>query len=390
MVNVKKKAEMLRVTYLVDFFRTVEAGTERQLSHLLTCLPNENIGIDLISLQGSPFLRNEAEGLFDKVRIRQLGARSDLSRSLPSLVRLFSILRRDPPDLVHSFFPASNSLGILIARSAGIKTLVSSRRDMGYNLSRKDVTLLRLANRFVSCVAVNAGAVGERAKSMERIPSEKIKVIYNGLSLKEFSWSAAVGPDRGEPPVVAIVANFNREVKRLDLFIKAAALVHEKVRGARFWIIGDGHLRKQLENLAAGLGLGNRIAFLGRRNDIPKILREVSIGVNCSDSEGMSNAILEYLACGIPVVATDVGGNREALAGGRLGILVAADNPGALAEGIIRLLDNPGVARRMGNDGRETLEKNFSAQKMVEETKKLYLTLTTPGSVEIAETLSIH
>lgn len=175
------KGKGIKITYLVDFFRTTEAGTERQLSHLLRYLSGESFSVQLISLQRSSFLQHEAPDLFPNITITELGAKSDLSRSFAALIRLFLILRQTSPDIVHTFFPGSNSLGILIARLAGVKTLISSRRDMGYNLNKKDVALLKFANRFVSFVVVNSKAVGGRTRELEEFTAERIRVIYNGL-----------------------------------------------------------------------------------------------------------------------------------------------------------------------------------------------------------------
>lgn len=366
------KGKGIKITYLVDFFRTTEAGTERQLSHLLRCLSGESFSVQLISLQRSSFLQHEAPDLFPNITITELGAKSDLSRSFTALIRLFLILRQTSPDIVHTFFPGSNSLGILIARLAGVKTLISSRRDMGYNLNKKDVALLKFANRFVSFVVVNSKAVGGRTRELEGFTAERIRVIYNGLPPTHFAEGPKIVSDQKNLPVVAIVANLNRRVKRVDLFINAAFLLHKKFPAVRFWIIGDGPLRKELQELALSLGLADNVMFLGSRSDVPRIMREVMVGVNCSDSEGMSNAIMEYMACGIPVVATDVGGNRELVEDGVTGLLIPKNDPSGLASALASLLRDPCKASKLGSDGHLFMTEKFGISTMLSKTKDVY------------------
>lgn len=171
---------------------------------------------------------------------------------------------------------------------------------------------------------------------------------------------------------MAIVANLNRRVKRVDLFINAAFLLHKKFPAVRFWIIGDGPLRKELQELALSLGLADNVMFLGSRSDVPRIMREVMVGVNCSDSEGMSNAIMEYMACGIPVVATDVGGNRELVEDGVTGLLIPKNDPSGLASALASLLRDPCKASKLGSDGHLFMTEKFGISTMLSKTKDVY------------------
>jgi len=111
--------------------------------------------------------------------------------------------------------------------------------------------------------------------------------------------------------VVGVVANMNRPVKRVDLFSESCRPGGQGDRRCEVLDSGDGHLRNELELLSAQLGLESRVIFWGRRDDVQDILKDIAIGVICSDSEGLSNSIMEYMAAGLPVVATDVGGNPE-------------------------------------------------------------------------------
>lgn len=354
----------------MDFLRTINAGTENQLSHLLRQLPGLGYSVTLISLQDSLFLENEAESLFPDISFFSLGAESDISRSLPSLFRLFKILRTEKPDIVQTYFPTSNSIGIVLARLACIKKTFSSRRDMGFNLSWMDIIQLRFANCFVTAVIANSNAVRKRAIQFEKIKPEKIDVIYNGLDMDIFE--KKYQKLHNKEYVVVIVANLNREVKRVDLFVKACAIVHKQNPDVKFQVVGDGPLRRSIETLAEELGLQSSIEFLGRRDDVPELLEKVSVGVISSDSEGLSNAIMEYMARGIPVVATDVGGNPELVLDGKTGWIVPPNDEQAMANAILKIIRAPENVARMGMAGTKIIKDTFSIQTMVEKTDRVF------------------
>lgn len=364
-----------KITYVVDFLRTLNAGTERQLGYLLDGLPAQGYQVAVISLQDSPFLSNEAPGRFPEVAFSSLGASSDISASLGSFWRLARQLRHSKPNLVHTFFPASNSVGVVAARLAGIRSVVSSRRDMGYHLTAKDIFALRVANRFVSRVIANSHAVADHARRTEGLPESKTMVIYNGVP---FDAHATETPrEAGATPIVGIVANLNREVKRVDLFIEAAARVLRRRPQVGFQVIGDGNLQPRLTALASELGVSERVEFLGRRDDVRALLARMSIGVICSDSEGFSNSIMEYMLSGLPVVATATGGNPEAIDDGVTGLLVEPGDPGQLADAVVRLLEDERLASRLGKAARESVRSRFSIEGLISSTVAVYSDILT-------------
>jgi L-malate glycosyltransferase len=363
----------IKVTYIVDFFRTVNAGTEGQLGQLSAKLTDGGYSVQLISFQDSTFLQKEAPQLFPKVDITTLRAQSDISKSLSALVRLYHILRKSKPDIAHTFFPSSNIFGVIIARLTGVRRVISSRRDMGYNLTKKDIVLLRIANHFVSFVIVNAKAVQEHTIKVEGIKRDKTRVIYNGISCDDYKHSSHKNIDRD--PVIGIVANLNRPVKRVDLFIKAAAIIHRNFPNVKFWIFGDGPLRKDLEILASNLNLNLSLSFMGHRprEFVIQSLQEMTVGVICSGSDGLSNTILEYMASGLPVVATDVGENSELIDDGKTGFLVSPGDSKALAAALTHCLKQSELAlTTTGLAASEWIRSTFSIEKMLDKTRHLY------------------
>jgi glycosyltransferase involved in cell wall biosynthesis len=204
-------------------------------------------------------------------------------------------------------------------------------------------------------------------------------VIYNGTPyLREPAPSATeragvltrLGLDPADAHIVA-VGNLLR-VKRHDVLLRAAADVLRQFPRARFLIIGAGTLLQELAPLAEREGIASAIRFLGEQPQVFPILQASDIGVLCSDSESLSNAIIEYMVAGLPVVCTDTGGNPELIREGVNGFLVPRNDPGAVAERLLRLLGDRGLAARMGAESRRMAEHSFSVQAMVAQTSAFY------------------
>jgi L-malate glycosyltransferase len=171
---------------------------------------------------------------------------------------------------------------------------------------------------------------------------------------------------------VTIVANMRHEVKDYPMFLRAARRVNNAIPDVGFLLAGEGELKSSLESLAATLGLANKTLFLGRVADIATLLSVSEVGVLTSKAEGFSNSILEYMAAGRPVVATDVGGAREAIVDGETGYLVGSGDDELMAARIISLLESPEIATRMGEAGKQVVADRFSTAAQLHKTEALY------------------
>jgi glycosyltransferase involved in cell wall biosynthesis len=161
-------------------------------------------------------------------------------------------------------------------------------------------------------------------------------------------------------------------MKGIQYFLDAAVILAERFPEARFLVVGDGESRRELEGHAGRLGLGRRVVFTGFRCDVPELLSEAEVCVLPSLSEGLSNALLESMAAGVPVVATRVGGNSEVVEDGLTGLLVPARNPAELAWATGRLLENKNLALSYGQAGMRRVQELFSMERSVRETEHLY------------------
>jgi glycosyltransferase involved in cell wall biosynthesis len=214
--------------------------------------------------------------------------------------------------------------------------------------------------------------------SRDGISPEKLVLISNGLDTGRFSESECtrdivhknLGLNSGNQGIVT-VGNLIPYKGHADL-IKALPAILKKRSNVRLFLVGeDRGIQAELEHLASSLGVWDRVHFLGRRDDVPSLLMAMDLYVMASHEEGSSNALLEAMAAGLPIVATDVGGNREALDDGNAGLLVPPRDPQALASAIERLLDDA-VLRAQVATRAKSHAQTYSVSAMVEAHIRLY------------------
>jgi glycosyltransferase involved in cell wall biosynthesis len=247
----------------------------------------------------------------------------------------------------------------------------------------------RLSHAIVAnCEAARADLI------KEGVPARKISTIHNGLDFARMAPAVhrdealnALGLPR-DRRFVTIVANLRLSMKDHPMFLRAALRVKGSIPDAAFVIAGEGELTDTMRGLAARVGLENDVFFIGHCNRVADLLAVSDVCVLSSTSEGLSNAILEYMAASRPVVATEVGGAREAIIEGETGYLVPPGDDQTMAQRIVSLLCHPGRAREMGELGRATVEQKFSSESQLERTLNLYnrlLAAVQPGTQEAKE-----
>jgi glycosyltransferase involved in cell wall biosynthesis len=238
---------------------------------------------------------------------------------------------------------------------------------------------------MADCILTNAEGVRTWLLN-QGYPAGKIQVIQNGIALSRAATGRPAGKLRRElglaadTPLVAVLSRLN-PMKGIEYFLEAAVTIGSRFPAVRFLIIGGanynggGSYKMQIEKHAKDLGLESHVIFTGFRTDVHEILPEIDITVLPSLSEGLSNALLESMAAGVPTIATRVGGTPEAVEDGVTGLLVPPRDPGSLAQAMALLLENPELARRFGEAGRRRVIALFSIEKMVHQTESLYLKL---------------
>jgi glycosyltransferase involved in cell wall biosynthesis len=312
------------------------------------------------------------------------------ARSAAMQVQLLRDLRRGRVEIVHTYGFYPNMFATLAARAAGA-VAIASIRDQGDLWSAMQRRAERWILRLADAVVVNAEAVRARLIG-EGYDSRRVFVIRNGVDTASFAARPVAGPLRRElglparTPIVAALCRLH-EVKGIEHFLEAAVTLSRRFPDVRFVIAGDGYHRPSLERYSAQLGLGGRVIFTGFQQDVPAFLSQVQISVLPSLSEALSNTLLESMAAGVPVVATNVGGNPEAVENGVTGTLVPSREPEALAAAVARLLEQPALAQAMGRAGRERAVEHFSLERLTHETESLYIRLLMKRRHRVPEAL---
>jgi|SRR5579872_196782 len=291
-------------------------------------------------------------------------------QAMKSRLTLSRHLTRSGVAICHSFDFYSNLAAIPAARFAGVPVVIGSQRQIGDQLRSMQSRAQNLAFRLCDRVICNSKAAARRL-AQDGIPDERLVVIGNGLHAEAFAAAAPVLPVRPDVLRVGMIARMNALYKNHRDFIEMAALLSPRLPKVEFVLVGDGPLRAELERHARDLGIANKILFLGNRRDIPAILASLDISVLASQTESLSNVVMESMAAGVPVVACDVGGNPE-LVSNETGLLVPPNDPESLAEAISKLLSDPDSRIELGRNAKRHAQENFTIDRMRSRHEELY------------------
>jgi len=290
--------------------------------------------------------------------------------------RIAETVRRENVRIIHGTDFVTNLLALLAGRLSGARVVVS-RVDLGharpaFGPGRRKVE--KLVSAAADVVCANAEAVRQLCISDEGCDPARVAVVRNGIDLVRFDRLASAAPQGPIPegaPLVAVVANL-WPVKGHRAFLEAAALARAQVLGLQFALVGDGPERPFLVERAKDLGIADCVHFLGTRYDVPAILARADFACLPSQAEGLSNALMEAMAAGLPAVATAVGGNAELVAHQETGLVVPAGDPRGLADALIALSLNPERRRAMGKKARTRAERELSLGRMQQGYAELY------------------
>ena len=326
-------------------------------------------------------------GAIPEFRIRNLYS----GHTLWQQFRLAATLRRQRVQVLHSYNFYANVFSLPAAKLARVPCVIASIRDMGVYLTPKQQYVHKLVCRLADQIVVNADAI-KHWLTAQGYRGERITVIPNGVDVGRFSSLPAESdlrcrlglPERAQ--LVLMLARLRPE-KGIEYFLRAAAHVNLRFPQVYFLIVGEGFTNRahefmpdseyprRLANMAASLGIGERVRFTGLITDIPHLLSQVAVSVLPSLSEGLSNTLLESMAAGVPVVATRVGGTPEAVSDGEHGLLVPPKDEAALAEAICAILADAELARRLGSQARARAVQRYSLERMVQANQDLYMNL---------------
>lgn len=350
-----------------------QSGAEKQLTLLACRLPRDEFDVHVVALtRGGPFADELAKY---GVRLTVLGKRWKFDPL--AMWRLRKLIAAEQPDIVHTWLFAANAYGRLVIgrRMHPRPKLIVSERCVdvwkaGWQLWL-DHKLIERTDRLVG----NSVAVAEFYQSIG-YPPERITVIPNGIAIPEptpvdrDAILAELEIPKGSQ-VIGFVGRMAKQ-KRVDDLVFAMALVAILRPEPHLLLIGDGPERDKLMKFARDIDIDHHTRFTGHRADAARLLRVMDVFWIASDFEGQSNSVMEAMAAGLPVIASDIPPNRELVIDGETGFLVKVGDRVGFQQFADRFLADPELARRMGEAGRERMRQHFSIDNMVAAHARLY------------------
>jgi glycosyltransferase involved in cell wall biosynthesis len=342
-------------------------GTEQQMTELVRRLDRNRFDVHVICFhrEGSWLPRVEACAPVVEFPISGFTRPATVARA----AEFARWCRSHRIAVVHTCDLYANTFALPAAAVAGVPVRIGSRRELAPDKSPGQIALQRQAYRCAHAVVANSAAAAHHLRR-EGVPADRIRVISNGIQPDRFACARTNGPLTN----ILTVANLRRE-KAHEVLFAAIARLAPRHPAIRLRVAGNGPRADELRALALSLGIADRVAFLGHREDVHTLLADADLFVLPSRSEAFPNSVVEAMAAGLPVIASGVGGLLELVEPGRTGVLVPPDDPAALASAIERLVGDPSCARALGDAARRTIIERYSFDRMVQAFEDLYRSL---------------
>lgn len=379
----RRNPSELNIIFVIDSL--VMGGAESQLVMLAAGLQRRGYCCKVFALNGDGVLRAR----LDHLGIPVWNGRVPDTRSRIALLlaawKLWLSVRRSRPCVIHAYLPLSNFIGSVIGKLAGASIVITSRRALGIHQELEPLyrRLDKISNALSTCIAVNSSAVRDDTINRDGVDRNKIVCIHNGLDVSQFDLPPSVrslmrsklGLSNTDFAwvMVANLVDYKGHVDLLHAFASMASFTVAHWNSVRLFLVGrDRGSLHTLRVLAINLGIEDSVVFLGDSTNIPEILCAMDGYVMASHTEGFSNALLEAMAAELPIVATNVGGNAEALCQGELGILVPAREPAALKAAMIKVMAEPALRELLSVAARRMVGERYSVDAMVNAHVELY------------------
>jgi glycosyltransferase involved in cell wall biosynthesis len=370
---------MEKINILHIYQNSKIGGVQQQLLSLLKAYNRERFNPIFCCLGPKQEMGKEIEGIgIEFISLNKLR----YNRFSPGIVlELHRLMKIKQIHVVRTHRYRSNLYGRLAAFSSGVPVIIASVHD-NYRTDKRPNR--RIMNRILSKITDKIVAVSEDVKEdiirYDRIDPSKLQVIPNGIDVERFNPEKNTSNIRKEFPLEEddIVIGFIGRIvpaKGLEYLLNALPYLKEEFKSIKLLIIGEGSLVEKLKEKAKKNNIFDNILFTGVRRDIPEILASIDIFVMPSTAEGLPNSLLEAMAMGKPVVATEVGGIPELIKNGRSGLLVPPRNPEALATAIKDLITNDQLAAKMGQAARNFVLNNYSIVEIAQKWQTLYLSI---------------
>jgi len=372
-----------RLTYLITDLQV--GGVPLHLYRLATGMAAARYDVRVIALAD--------EGPVGAM-LRQAGVSVDACearspRDVRALARLYKYLRRSRPDVLHALLFHANFAARLVGPAAGVPVsriiceIQTVERERAWHLALDNLTC-RLCRFEVG----NSPSVLEHLARHAHIPRSRLRCVWGAVDADRFASARPLDRRtlgvRADEQLIVWAGRFD-PVKGFEEMIGAVARVAQR-RPVRFMLAGEGAYRPRIEALIRTHGLNERVALLGNRPDMPNLLATADVFLFGSRTEGLPNALLEAMAAGLPVVATDVPGNRDLITHERTGLLARPGSAESLADGLERVLDRPDWAQTLGRQAQKWVVENFDASSFVPRWEHVYSSLIeTPDTGRLSQ-----
>jgi len=358
MINVLHVVISLRVGGLERFVVELTKNFSKDVTPLIVCL--EETG--------------ELASYVNNARVVALNC--GIGLKFRSVYKLIDIVRKNKINIIHTHNEAAHFYGTMTGVLSRVPVIHTRHGRYLDNNPRK--MFLNIISSFFAtkCVGVSQD-VTDLMSRMEKINTQKTLTILNGIDTNTFSPHSANGENnrsqngRGKFIRIGIVARLDI-VKDHSNLLMACYYLNKKNKNFKLFIVGDGPMRKSLENEVEKLQLEEKVVFTGTRHDIADILNSLDIYVLSSISEGMSLTLIEAMSCCLPVVATDVGGNPEVVVNGVTGFIIPPQKPKLFTEKISILINDSILRESMGVEGRKRVIEKFSIKETARKYEDLY------------------
>lgn len=365
----------MHVLFLIDQL-VCAGGTELHLWDLATGLVTRGIRVSVVSFDDGAFAGRFVDDAEIEYHCLNAPCINNL-QGFKAILWLHKYLRRGKVDIIQSFHTASDLVAPVLGLFSHRRTkVISSRRDLGYTKSKKHIFLHKFLNKFVKIVLANSEQVKLAVLASETIPSEKIRVIYNGICADKISVDSNFSRNEyrrcfGIPPDCLLIGALgnSRPVKGFPDLIQSAKILSKTNRDVCFAVAGESD---DLKDLIDSLDLSSRFFLLGPLRDVGKYLNALDIYVQPSHSEGFSNAIIEAMLAKLPVIVSDVGGNVEIVSHGEDGLLFQSKNIEDLIDKINLLLNDKNLAKEIAINAHKKVADSFLIERMLDDYCDLY------------------
>lgn len=369
-LNTNHTKKRYRILYLIT--QGILGGAQTHICHLALHLSSEYDVHVAIGVRG-PLEEQLKEAGVPVYHVSSLVRPIAPYQDMRGLIQIIRLIRQIQPDLISTHSSKAGILGRLAAHCCGVPALFTAHGwafTEGVPSTKRNMYILaeRVAARWASKIICVSEYDRQLALRHGIGYENQLTTVHNGMPVVPQQYMAS--PGEGNPVRLIMVARFS-EPKEHGLLLKAISGLRTQTP-YKVYFVGDGPLLQQSEQLAAKLGVDDKVVFLGARRDVPALLAKAQVFVLISRWEGFPRSILEAMRAGLPVIASDVGGVSEAVVDGETGFLVPRGDIHTLAARLTRIVDDGRLRKQMGDKGRERFLANFTFDRMVEQTLEVY------------------